>query len=119
MTLTRANNKADLPPGVAGVLPQLIRDVSLLYPIPDSPLHSLFREGKLSIQEVVFGYCAGIFAQHFFQRLGSEYDRLRELMNPSDVAHQAVLERIRQKLRASTMREKQIWDVLSSNGTNL
>lgn len=112
MCLRRAGNKPHLPSGVAGVLPQLVRDVSLLYPIPDSPLHDLFREGKLSIQEVAFGFSAGVFAQHFFQRLGADYDSLCQLLNPTDVAHQAVLERIRQKLRASTMREKQIWDLL-------
>lgn len=56
---------------------QVLRDISLLYVIPDSPLHHLFREGKLSIQEVVFAYCGGIFAQHFFVRLGPDYDALK------------------------------------------
>ncbi len=32
--LARAGNRADMPSGVASVMSQLVRDVSLLYPIP-------------------------------------------------------------------------------------
>ena len=109
--LARAGNKKDIS-STSAVIPQVLRDISLLFPIPDSPLHRLFREGKLSIQEVVFSYCGGIFTQHFFNRLGPEYEALKTVMDPSDVAQMAVLENIRQKLRASTMREKHIWEVL-------
>jgi glutamate dehydrogenase len=69
LSLGRAGNKSDIL-SVGAVLPQLLRDISLLFPIPDSPLHALFREGKLSIQECVFSYCGGIFVQHFYNRLG-------------------------------------------------
>ncbi len=111
LVLCRAGNKRDIT-SVASVLPQLLRDISLLFPIPDSPLHRLFREGKLSIQEVVFSYCGGVFAQHFFNRLGTEYEALKSFLDPADVNQMAVLENLRQKLRASTMREKHVWDVL-------
>ena len=111
LVLSRAGNKRDIS-SVASVLPQLLRDISLLFPIPDSPLHRLFRESKLSIQEVVFSYCGGVFAQHFFNRLGTEYEALKSFLDPADVNQMSVLENLRQKLRASTMREKHVWDVL-------
>jgi glutamate dehydrogenase len=114
LVLSRAGNKRDVT-SVGAVLPQLLRDISLLFPIPDSPLHRLFRESKLSIQEVVFSYCGGVFAQHFFNRLGTEYEALKSFLDPADVNQMAVLENLRQKLRASTMREKHVWDVLLSH----
>lgn len=111
LSLARAGNKRDIL-SVGSVLPQILRDISLLFPIPDSPVHRLFRESKLSIQECVFSYCGGIFVQHFFNRLGREYEELKSFLDPQNVHHMATLENIRQKLRASTMREKHVWDVL-------
>jgi glutamate dehydrogenase len=91
------------------LLKDIIQDITLLYVIPDSPLSSLFREGKLTAQETVFGVAAWSFAHQFLTGFNEEYQQLAEALKDSPEL-QGILRQLRIKLVKDTYHEQRVWD---------
>ncbi len=91
------------------LLEDIIEDITLLYVIPDSPLNSLFREGKLTAQETVFGVAAWSFAHQFLTSFNEEYQQLSEALKDSPEL-QGLLRNLRTKLVKDTYHEQRVWD---------
>jgi glutamate dehydrogenase len=49
---------------------QISKEISLLYCIPRNKFQLLFANGRLSLQETIYGHCVWVFVQHFLDRLG-------------------------------------------------
>lgn len=95
-------------------LEDLIEDISLVYVIPESPLSSLFREGELSAQEMVFGVAAASFAHQFLSSHNEEYLKLSQALEGSPEL-QGVLRDMKTKLAKDTYTESRVWDALLGN----
>lgn len=93
---------------------QIMKEVSLLYCIPQSKLHSLFASGELSLQEAVYGHCVWVFTQHFLNRLGSEYVSLSEALDPRKTQHQEILSKLKRRLRTETFTPDYILEIIAS-----
>lgn len=91
---------------------QVIKEASLIYCLPTTPLQSFFQVGKLSVQETIYGYVGWIFAQHFLNRLGNEYVALNSLLDSQNTSHQEVLAKIKKRLRTDTFTREYILDII-------
>lgn len=92
----------------------LIADLSLLYVIPQSPLSDLFREGKLTAQETVFGVSAWSFAYQFLSGYNEEYVKLAEVLKDSPEML-GILRNLKTKLVKDTYTESAVWNSLVQN----
>jgi glutamate dehydrogenase len=92
----------------------LIVDLSLVYVIPQSPLSGLFREGKLTAQEMVFGVSAWSFAHQFLSGCNEEYLKLSEVLKDSPEM-MGILRNLKTKLAKDTYTESAVWDSLVQN----
>jgi glutamate dehydrogenase len=99
------------PPIEHSVL-QIIKEASLIYCLPASPLQDFFATGSLSVQETIYGYSAMAFAQHFLNRLGSEYMALSNLLDQNNAAHLDVLLRLKKRLRRETYTRAYILEIV-------
>ena len=95
-------------------LQDLIEDISNIYVIPTSPLSSLFREGKLSAQEMVFGTAHWSFAHQFLSGYNEEYLKLADALKDSPEL-QGILRELKTRLAKETYTEPRVWDALSEN----
>jgi glutamate dehydrogenase len=95
-------------------LQDLIEDISNIYVIPTSPLSSLFREGKLSAQEMVFGTALWSFAHQFLSGYNEEYLKLADALKDSPEL-QGILRELRTRLAKETFTELRVWDALIAN----
>ncbi|CAG8550783.1 9839_t:CDS:2 [Diversispora eburnea] len=91
---------------------QVIKEASLIYCLPTTPLQSFFQTGRLSVQEAIYGYVGWIFAQHFLNRLGNEYASLANAMNATDPVHVEVLNKIKKRLRSDTFTREYILEII-------
>ena len=91
---------------------QIIKEASLIYCLPTTPLQSFFQVGKLSVQETIYGYVGWIFCQHFLNRLGNEYVALYSQLDPNNPSHQEVLAKIKKRLRSDTFTREYILDII-------
>jgi glutamate dehydrogenase len=96
------------------LIQDLVDDVSLIYVIPESPLSSLFREGKLTAQETVFGVSAWSFCHQFLTAYKDEYLRLSEALKDSPELL-GTLRNIKTKLVKDTYTEHRVWDTFMEN----
>ncbi|HRD01515.1 MAG TPA: NAD-glutamate dehydrogenase [Candidatus Saccharicenans sp.] len=92
----------------------LISDISLVYVIPDSPLSGLFREGKLTAQEMVFGVSAWSFCYQFLSSFNDEYVRVSKALKDSPELLGLVRE-MKVRLAKETFNEERVWKVLRVN----
>ncbi len=97
-----------------GQLQDLIEDISNIYVISTSPLSSLFREGKLSAQEMVFGTALWSFAHQFLSGYNEEYLKLADALKDSPEL-QGILREMRTRLAKETYTEPRVWDALIDN----
>lgn len=100
---------ADMPS--EKILQELIEDISLVYVIPESPLSPLFREGKLTAQETVFGVSAWSFAHQFLTEYNEEYLKLVDVLRESPELA-GILRNMKTRLAKVTYNETRIWDTL-------
>lgn len=91
---------------------QVIKEASLIYCLPTTPLQTFFQAGKLSVQEAIYGYVGWIFAQHFLNRLGSEYTALNSIVDLNNNTHIEVLNKIKKRLRTDTFTREYILDII-------
>ncbi len=90
-------------------LQDLISDISLIYVIPESPLSSLFREGALTAQEVVFANSAWSFAHQFLGGYNEEYLKLADALKSSPELL-GILRDLKVKLARETYTESRCWE---------
>jgi glutamate dehydrogenase len=95
-------------------LQNLISDISLIYVIPESQLSILFREGKLTAQETVFGVSAWSFCHQFLSSFNEEYLKLSQALKDSPELL-GLLREMRTRLAKETFTEDRVWDALSNN----
>jgi len=93
------------------IIKKLIGEISLVYVIPESPLSSLFREGRLTAQETVFGVSAWSFAHQFLTEYNEEYLKLLEVLRSSPELV-GILRNMKTRLAKDTFDEARIWDSL-------
>jgi len=96
------------------LIQDLIEDISLVYAIPESPLSRLFREGKLSAQETVFGVSAWSFTHQFLSGYNEEYLKLSRVLNDSPELL-GILRNLKTKLVKDTYHETRVWETLTNN----
>ncbi len=96
------------------VIAEMIEDISLVYVIPESPLSPLFREGKLSAKETVFGVSAWSFAHQFLTEYNEEYLKLVDVLRESPELV-GILRNMKTRLAKDTYDETRIWDSLVSH----
>lgn len=100
-------------PAIENSIHQVIKEASLLYCLPQTPLQKFFKIGKLSVQETIYGYVGWIFAQHFLNRLGSEYASLASTLDiKNNAVHEEVLNKIKKRLRQDTFTREYILDII-------
>ncbi|MGB9837039.1 MAG: NAD-glutamate dehydrogenase domain-containing protein [Candidatus Saccharicenans sp.] len=95
-------------------LQDLLEDISLIYVIPESPLSKLFREGKLTAQETVFGVSAWSFCHQFLSSFNEEYEKLSQALKDSPELL-GLLREMKTRLAKETFTEDRVWDALISN----
>lgn len=100
------------------LLQDICEDISLVYVIPESPLSPLFRDGKLSAQETVFGVAAWTFAYQFLTEYDEEYVALVEALK-DDPEMVGLLRTLRRKLAKGSYDEARVWDALVNNHEHL
>lgn len=95
-------------------LQDLVSDISLIYVIPESPLSALFREGKLTAQETLFGVSAWSFTHQFLSSFNEEYLKLSQALkeNPELLG---LLREMKTRLAKDTFTEDRVWDALINN----
>lgn len=95
-------------------LQDLVSDISLIYVIPESPLSALFREGKLTAQETLFGVSAWSFTHQFLSSFNEEYLKLSQALkeNPELLG---LLREMKIRLAKDTFTEDRVWDALINN----
>jgi glutamate dehydrogenase len=91
---------------------QVMKEASLIYCLPTTPLQSLFQAKTLSVQETIYGYVCWIFCQHFLNRLGNEYTTLTELLDSKNPRHIEVLTKMKKRLRTDTFTREYILDII-------
>lgn len=96
------------------LIQDLIADISLVYVLPDSPLSELFREGKLSAQEMVFGVSAWSFAHQFLSEYNEEYLKVRNYLKDSPELL-GIIRQFKTRLSKMAYDEAKIWEALLSN----
>ncbi len=101
-----------------GLLQDLVSEITLVYVVPDSPLSALFRQGKLTAQETVFGVSAWSFAHQFLFGDNEEYLKIAEVLRDSPEL-MGILRNLKTKLAKDTFTEAKVWDALIDNHTYL
>ncbi|MBN2246648.1 MAG: NAD-glutamate dehydrogenase [Candidatus Aminicenantes bacterium] len=96
------------------LLQNIIEDISLVYVIPESPLMPLFREGKLTTQETVFGVAAWSYTHQFLSRYNEEYVKLSDELKDSPEL-QGILRNLKTRLAKETYDESRVWEALVKN----
>lgn len=91
------------------LLQDLIDDISLIYVIPNSPLSELFRTGKITAQEMVFGVSAWSFAHQFLTSYNEEYLKLANSLKESPELL-GILRDMKVRLAKDTYTEQRIWE---------
>lgn len=91
---------------------QVMKEASLIYCLPTTPLQSFFQAAKLSVQEAMYGYVGLVFAQHFLNRLGSEYATLSSCLDANNAVHVDVLTKLKKRLRQDTFTREYVLDIV-------
>ncbi|KAF9288311.1 NAD-dependent glutamate dehydrogenase [Mortierella alpina] len=105
--------KSTAPP-IEHSIHQIIKEASLIYCLPTTPLQSFFQTNKLSVQESIYGYIGWIFAQHFLNRLGNEYTSLVNILDTNNSTHQDVLTKMKKRLRTDTFTRDYILEIIKT-----
>ncbi|KAK5664352.1 hypothetical protein OQA88_575 [Cercophora sp. LCS_1] len=107
------NLEGNYPP-IEQSIHQITKEISLLYCIPQTKLHSMFAQGGLSLQETTYAHCVWVFVQHFLNRLGSEYASLVAALDPKNNSHAEILSKMKKRLRTETFTPDYILEIISS-----
>lgn len=100
-------------PPIEAAIYQIVKEVSLLYCLPQNIFQHHFASGKLSLQETIYAHCVWVFTQHFLNRLGSEYTSLTALLDPDNGAHVELLAKLKKRLRSETFTSDYILEIIN------
>ncbi|KAF8428896.1 Glutamate/Leucine/Phenylalanine/Valine dehydrogenase-domain-containing protein [Terfezia claveryi] len=100
-------------PQIEASIYQIMKEVSLLYCLPQNKFQAHFVEGALSLQETIYAHCVCIFIGHFLNRLGSEYTSLASLLDSNNPMHVEVLTKIKRRLRQETFTSEYIFEIIN------
>ncbi|KAL0638274.1 NAD-dependent glutamate dehydrogenase [Maublancomyces gigas] len=92
---------------------QIMKEVSLLYCIPQNMFQAHFISGKLSLQETIYAHCVCHFVGHFLNRLGSEYTSVSQFLDPNNAAHAETLNNLKRRFRQETFTADYIFEVIN------
>ena len=104
--------KSRYPP-IEAAIHQIIKEVSLLFCIPQNKLQGQFASGNLSLQESIYAHCVHIFVQQFLNRLGSEYTSLVAALQGDTNANAELLSKIKKRLRTETFTSEYILEIIN------
>lgn len=100
-------------PPIEASIHQVMKEISLLYCIPQNRLQAHFSSGKLSLQESIYGHCVWVFVQQFLNRLGNEYNTLMSLLDLSNSVHAELLSKLKRRLRTETFTAEYILEIIN------
>jgi len=101
-------------PPIEASIHQIIKEVSLLYCIPQTKFQTLFATSRLSLQETVYAHCVWVFITHFLNRLGNEYTALASILNMENSVHAELLSKLKRRLRAETFTADYILEIINA-----
>ena len=110
--LPQAASNSRHPP-IEASIHQIMKEVSLLYCIPQNKFQAHFASGRLSLQETTYAHCVWVFVGHFLNRLGSEYTSLVSMLDPSNSVHAEMLSKIKRRLRTETFTSDYILEIIN------
>ncbi|KAI9885843.1 MAG: glutamate dehydrogenase (NADP(+)) gdh1 [Watsoniomyces obsoletus] len=99
-------------PPIEASIHQIMKEVSLLYCIPQNKFRTHFASGRLSLQETIYAHCVWVFVGHFLNRLGSEYTSLSSILDASNSVHAEILTKIKRRLRTETFTSEYILEII-------
>jgi glutamate dehydrogenase len=100
-------------PPIEASVHQIIKEISLLYCIPQNRFQAHFATGRLSLQETIYAHCVWVFISHFLNRLGSEYTALASMLDADNSAHAELLSKLKKRLRTETFTADYILEIIS------
>lgn len=100
-------------PPIEASVHQIIKEISLLYCIPQNRFQAHFATGRLSLQETIYAHCVWVFISHFLNRLGSEYTALASMLDAENSAHAELLSKLKKRLRTETFTADYILEIIS------
>ena len=104
------NTKA---PPIEAAIHQIIKEISLLFCIPQNKLQNQFASGNLSLQESIYAHCVHIFVQQFLNRLGPEYTSLVAALKGDTTGNAELLSKIKKRLRTETFTAEYILEIIN------
>ncbi|KAI9727282.1 MAG: NAD-dependent glutamate dehydrogenase [Chrysothrix sp. TS-e1954] len=110
--LSNSPSSARHPP-IENSIHQIVKEISLLFCIPQNRFQTHFASGLLSLQETIYAHSCWVFVQHFLNRLGSEYTTLRSLLDENNSAHAELLATIKRRLRNETFTADYLREIIS------
>jgi glutamate dehydrogenase len=110
--LKPAPNSAAKHPPIEASIHQVIKEISLLYCIPQNRFQSHFVSGTLSLQESIYAHCVWVFVQHFLNRLGNEYNTLVSVLDSTNNVHAELLSKLKKRLRTETFTAEYILEII-------
>ena len=100
-------------PAIEAAVHQIMKEVSLLYCVPQNKFQSHFASGRLSLQETIYAHSVWVFVGHFLNRLGSEYTSLLSLLDTSNSSHAEIMSKIKRRLRNETFTSDYIMEIIA------
>ncbi|PSN64391.1 NAD-specific glutamate dehydrogenase [Corynespora cassiicola Philippines] len=101
-------------PPIEASIHQIMKEISLLYCIPQNKFQAHFATGKLSLQETIYAHCVWVFVSHFLNRLGNEYSALQSILDTENSAHAELLSKLKRRLRTETFTADYILEIINS-----
>ncbi|KAK3724411.1 NAD-dependent glutamate dehydrogenase [Vermiconidia calcicola] len=111
--LKPAPNSASKHPPIEASIHQVMKEISLLYCVPQNRFQTHFISGRLSLQESIYAHCVWVFVQHFLNRLGNEYNTLMSVLDTSNSVHAEVLSKMKKRLRTETFTADYILEIIN------
>ncbi|TKX21702.1 NAD-specific glutamate dehydrogenase [Elsinoe australis] len=99
-------------PPIEASIHQIMKEVSLLYCIPQNQFQLHFASGRLSLQETIYAHCVWVYTGHFLNRLGNEYTTLLSLLDSGNSIHAELLSRLKRRLRTETFTAEYIREII-------
>jgi len=100
-------------PPIEAAIHQIIKEVSLLFCVPQNKLQGQFASGNLSLQESIYAHCVHVFVQQFLNRLGSDYTSLVAALQGDTSGNAELLSKIKKRLRTETFTSDYILEIIN------
>ncbi|KAF2747200.1 NAD-specific glutamate dehydrogenase [Sporormia fimetaria CBS 119925] len=100
-------------PPIEASIHQIIKEISLLYCIPQNKFQAHFASGRLSLQETIYAHCVWVYISHFLNRLGNEYNSLASILDPNKTTHVELLSKLKKRLRTETFTADYILEIIN------